>query len=261
MSWIWGAFAPHPPVLVPRVGKGREKEAAKTLEGMRQLCESLARKKPEILLLLSPHMPYNPGTLLFNSSPELSGSLSRFGAPDLAFSLSTPVPALEHLSGHLAAKGVMRAFCESPNITADHGSLVPLHFLAECWQGLPPVVFASPIGLTPRQSFAFGEALADFSDTRTWGLLASGDLSHRLTPSAPSGYDPAGAIFDKAVVDALASGRAEELLALAPNVVKNAGECGLRSACALLGLAGKPLRVFSYEGPFGVGYCTALVEM
>ena len=42
-------------------------------------------------------------------------------------------------------------------------------------------------------------------------------------------------------------------------VIERAGECGLRSVMAMLGLcSGKNIKVFSHEWPFGVGYCTAL---
>ena len=261
MSWIWGAFAPHPPVIVPKVGKGREREAALTLDGMRQLCDCLAHAKPDVLLVLSPHMQYSRGALLFNSSPKLTGSLARFGAPDVAFTLTTPVQSLSLLADHIASKGVLRAAAELPDITPDHGTLVPLHFLAQCWGGLPPTILASPIGLSAPQSLALGQALADFSDDQNWALLASGDLSHKLSPSAPAGYSPEGAVFDNAIVAAFKAGSAEGILSLSPNTIQNAGECGMRSACVLLGLAGKPLQVLSYEGPFGVGYCTALAEM
>jgi len=48
---------------------------------------------------------------------------------------------------------------------------------------------------------------------------------------------------------------------LSEDQIESAGECGLRSALAFLGMAeGEPIRLFTYEGPFGVGYCTALWE-
>ena len=30
MPWIWSVLMPHPPILVPEVGRGREAEAAET---------------------------------------------------------------------------------------------------------------------------------------------------------------------------------------------------------------------------------------
>ena len=99
--------------------------------------------------------------------------------------------------------------------------------------------------------------------------VASGDLSHRLIPGAPAGYDPRGAEFDQAVVDTFGAGDWEALLSIDPGLVAAAGECGYRSLAVLSGVvaareaAGGTThnRVLSYEGPFGVGYLVGEVEI
>ena len=152
---------------------------------------------------------------------------------------------------------------------------MPLYFLRRAWGwdgenlsgnpsgNLPPTLLASPIGLTPGEALSLGERLALLDDGLRWGLVASGDLSHRLTPDAPAGYSPEGRVFDAAVLEALRSADAGPLLSLSPETLEAAGECGLRSIMTMLGLAGAvrgAIQVFSYEGPFGVGYCSALWE-
>lgn len=89
--------------------------------------------------------------------------------------------------------------------------------------------------------------------------MASGDLSHRLIPGAPAGYSPSGRVFDDAVLRSLETSSSEPLERLSPDVLEEAGECGLRSVLTLLGfVGGDPIKTLSYEGPFGVGYATAL---
>jgi aromatic ring-opening dioxygenase LigB subunit len=262
MTWIWAALMPHPPILAPEVGRGRESAAAATLAGLGRLTATLAsrpERRPETLVLLSPHQPYVEGALFVNTAARLRGDLGRFGAPGLKFDLETS-PALPGLLERLQAAGTPLAAGEAGNLTPDHGSLMPLYFLARAFGGLPPVIAANPIGLAPAQALALGRALASFSEPgAAWALLASGDLSHRLTREAPSGYNPEGARFDGDVTEALKSGEAEGLLAKWPAArLQEAGECGFRSVLALLGLVGGPVEMLSYEGPFGVGYCNAL---
>jgi aromatic ring-opening dioxygenase LigB subunit len=70
-------------------------------------------------------------------------------------------------------------------------------------------------------------------------------------------------VFDARVEDILKRGAFDEFLTMDPRMVEEAGQCGLRSFILLDGmLDGKPasFRVHSYEGPFGVGYCTAMGE-
>jgi aromatic ring-opening dioxygenase LigB subunit len=266
MSWNWAALMPHPPIIVPEVGRGREGEAAATLKGVERLTEKLADERPDRLLLLSPHQPYAARALFVNGAANPRGTFAPFGAPSVSFELKTPDE--KELLDHLTRKGLRVRAGDAANLTRDQGTLVPLYFLRNTWsaaspEGLPPVLLASPIGLGPASAFALGEALASFDDGLAWGLLASGDLSHRLTRDAPSGYSPAGKKFDEAVVKALSSTDPQPLLALSPEETEDAGECGLRSVMAMLGLcrgAGKTIQVLSYEGPFGVGYCNAVSD-
>ena len=271
MPWVWAALMPHPPILVPEVGRGRENEARETLKGLELLVESLRDRKPDVLLVLSPHQPYAPGALFLNSAERAMGTLAPFGAPSVTIGLACPRKLRRAVADRLSALGARIREGSRPDLTSDQGTLVPLYFLRQAWgqdgeslpENLPPTLLASPIGLTPDEAFSLGERLALFDDGLRWGLLASGDLSHRLTPDAPAGYSPEGRVFDAAVLEALRSADAGPLLSLSPETLEAAGECGLRSVMTMLGLAGAvrgAIRVFSYEGPFGVGYCSALWE-
>ncbi|MDR2161428.1 MAG: AmmeMemoRadiSam system protein A [Desulfovibrio sp.] len=259
MNWIWAALMPHPPVLVPDIGQGREQEAATTLRGMEALGDRLAalpKSRPDFLLLLSPHQPSARGALLLNSAPSPEGDLGPFGAPHIRLALTTPAATLTALVRHLGELGIPVASRAASSLTPDHGSLVPLYFLSRSF-ALPPVILASPIGLSSVQALALGKALASFDSGGRGALLASGDLSHRLKAEGPYGFHPDGVTFDAAVEEALSRGNPAALTALSGSTAANAGECGLRSVLALLGLAGGPVAVLSHEGPFGVGYCTA----
>jgi AmmeMemoRadiSam system protein A len=109
-----------------------------------------------------------------------------------------------------------------------------------------------------------GEVVAACAEElgRRVAFIASGDLSHRLTPEAPAGFSPHGAELDAAIVDAVRHGALNALGGLDAALVEAGGECGLRSIITLGGFAGDdpiPTRVLAYEGPWGVGYLTALV--
>jgi AmmeMemoRadiSam system protein A len=265
MAWIWATLMPHPPIILPEVGRGREKDAAATLAGLEKLLSLLqnavAGAMPDCLLALSPHQPHVPGALFLNAAAHMSGSFAPFGAPNATLALEGAPDALARLAAHLKLHDIPNISGQMEDITRDHGSLVPLMVLSRRFDKLPPVILASPIGLTPQEALKLGQALATFQDDRNWALLASGDLSHRLTPDAPAGFNQAGKPFDEAVVQALRTGDPGLLGGLSDQIVSGAGECGLRSVMTLLGLVGGPLEVLSYEGPFGVGYCTAFKEL
>jgi AmmeMemoRadiSam system protein A len=255
---------PHPPVLAHEVGRGREREAPRTLDGTERLRAALtelnAALAPDVLLVLSPHQPYTPGALFINSALQFRGSLARFGAPGVQVSLTGSRAALDDLSAALKAAGIPCAAGDMPDITPDHGAVVPLQFILPTFPDgkIPSAIIAGPSGLSIDQALALGDALRGLPGERRWALLASGDLSHRLKSDGPYGFDPNGPVFDAAVLEALKLGDPAPLLNLKTATIAGAGECGLRSVLALLRLTRAPLELFSYEGPFGVGYCNAL---
>jgi aromatic ring-opening dioxygenase LigB subunit len=261
MSWSWVALMPHPPIIVPDIGCGRESEAAATIDGVKALMDKIGgAEAPDRVLLLSPHQPYSLGALSINRASVIRGSFAQFGAPSLVFDLRTPLSDVDSLSDHLESQDVAFCFNESHDLTHDQGALVPLYFLEERFNGLPPVILASPIGLDMDRAFEMGKALSRFDDGRRWGLLASGDLSHRLKPGAPAGFSPEGEKFDSAIVESIEKCDASVVTGLPKKTLTEAGECGLRSVLVMLGLCsalGARIDMLSYEGPFGVGYCNA----
>ena len=257
MSWSWAALMPHPPIIIPDVGRGRENEAAITIIGVKGLIHKLSEiETPDRILIVSPHQPYSLGAFSINRAEALHGSFAPFGAPSVAFSLRTPVAEVDSLAACLSSADIPVCFHETLDMTRDQGTLVPLYFLEKAYKDLPPAVLSSPIGLDVEMAFEMGRALASLEDGNKWGLLASGDLSHRLKPGAPAGFSPEGQKFDDAVVEALKKRDASILRGLPRKTIESAGECGLRSVLIMLGLCselGGSIDVLSYEGPFGVG--------
>jgi aromatic ring-opening dioxygenase LigB subunit len=92
-------------------------------------------------------------------------------------------------------------------------------------------------------------------------LIASGDISHRLKTDGPYGLHPDGAKFDTALINGLKEKNITAILDL-DTKYPEAGECGLRSFCFMLGIIEAAaidwnVDILSYEAPFGVGYLVA----
>src|SRR5262249_22029304 len=95
----------------------------------------------------------------------------------------------------------------------DHGTLVPLYFLQRNgWRGR--VVALGYSFLSNEDHVRFGNCIREAIDKigRPVGFVASGDLSHRLKPDAPAGYNPNAHLFDEAVVDAIRASSASRIV-------------------------------------------------
>lgn len=139
---------------------------------------------------------------------------------------------------------------------------VPLHFIAPDFKG---EIKKYLTGLE-EPSFYFEEGKRFYQSEilnlkSKISLIASGDMSHCLKEDGPYGFHPDGPKFDKDLIELLKNKNIERIFDLDDDY-PNAGECGLRSFCFMLGILEvsginyKP-EILSYEGPFGVGYLTA----
>lgn len=267
---VYAALVPHPPVLIPAVGGEESDQARATREAMVRLCREVQALHPDVVVIISPHGPVFRDAVAVEMRPSVSGDLGAFGAPGLRLE----APVAQELA-ELMASAVRTAGVEVAPVTAetapewgaeklDHGVLVPLQFLREA--GVKCPVLPLQMAMIPRHRlYAAGQAMqaAIGAYGRRAAVLASGDLSHKLTPDAPGGFEPTAAEFDRQVVEALGAGRLERLFHLEHDLCERAGECGFRPllmlAGVLDGLGARP-RTLSYEAPFGVGYAVVALD-
>ena len=264
---------PHPPIIVPEVGRGREREAADTINAVKKAALKIAEEKPETIIITSPHAPLFQDYIYISTAPRLCGDFGRFGSGGVKLEFSNNVELVERIirqSGkygiHAGGLGdnIARKYGISREL--DHGALVPLYFVRKEYKDFK-LVHMSTAGLPLIGLYKFGKAVSaavdELGDERVV-FIASGDLSHRLSYDAPYGYSERGKEFDRMLVECVEKSDVESLLGIDGALCENAGECGLRSFVIMYGaLDGRALKpeVYSYEGPFGVGYSVARIEV
>ena len=255
-SLVFAGIAPHPPIMVPEVGGVSIAEVLGSINAMVELTRRLKYSGAETVVLISPHAPLEADSFVAYSGPELHGDFSNFSAPQASFN----VPVDENLLQAIIESAAERKYEVNllPEVNADHGTAVPLYFLLRNgWQGR--VVALGYSFLSSKDHLRFGESIRSAVDQcgRRVAFVASGDLSHRLKPRAPAGYNPNAHAFDEEVVGALQSNDPQRITNIDPEIRKLAGECGYRSMLVAIGATGQSpaaCEVISYEAPFGVGY-------
>ena len=258
---VFGCVVPHPPLLIPDIGKGQEKVIITTIRAMNRLTQELADHHPELAILVSPHGHAHYDAMGVLTAPSSRGDLRSWGSQEPEYQFDNDLNFVNLLQEEAKKSGVPLKSIGERHYDLDHGALVPLHSLQKALTDIPlvPLTFSwMPLS----KHFAFGQAINRAAQRlgKRVAFIASGDMSHRLIPSAPAGYSPQGKVFDKQLVGALSRFDVQAVLNLDQSLIDEAGECGLRSVVILLGaldgLKVKP-EVLSYEGPFGVGYLVA----
>jgi MEMO1 family protein len=252
---------PHAPILIPSIASKRVGRIQSTIAAMRESARRAVATRADAVVIISPHAPREPEAFGIWSGERLHGTLKAFGAPEEGVDFQNDTTLAAQIACHAAQLGVRTE--PIPDLALDHGTVVPLWFVAEAgWHG--PVVVAS-LSLTDHWNVVpFGEAIADAAANtgRRVAFIASGDMSHRLTSGAPNGFDARGAQFDQWLIGTLRRGAHRELLDFSPELEEAADEDALDSVMVALGATGfnaTGTEVLSYEGPFGVGYGVAIL--
>ncbi len=162
----------------------------------------------------------------------------------------------ENISATGIDSNLLRRF--NKDYELDHGTMVPMYFINKYYTDYKLVHITYSI-LNDIELYKFGMAIQKTAKNlnKNTVIIASGDLSHRLTEDGPYEYSPQGAKFDKELIENLENGNVVNIFNMDKCMIEEAGECGLRSLYILLGaMEGNSIQgeLLSYEGPFGVGY-------
>ncbi|MCL2059908.1 MAG: hypothetical protein FWH01_12790 [Oscillospiraceae bacterium] len=278
---------PHPPVVVPEVGRGREAEVGATLAAMRAASEGIVDSGASSIVIISPHVEAAGGgkTVAINGADTLKGDLGRFGAKGASVSFQGDGDLARSICDEANRSGISAALVRGKyrggppvggaiggvaafGIGLDHGTVVPLYFVDEAIKkrgaAYPTLVVISVAYLGNADLYEFGACIARAAGKsgKSVALITSGDLSHKLTVDGPYGFDPAGPEFDRYIVDCMARRDVQKLLGTDEITLERAAQCGFFGLVMLYGAlneikaSGEP-RILSYEGVLGVGYAIA----
>lgn len=272
MALIGCFVTPHPPIAVPAVAGEQLAEVITTVRSLEMLKEKAAALMPETIVLLSPHAPIAYRHMGVSLASSYRGSLAFFRAPQVTVSAEGDLALAERIFETASEVDipVTPIASRGEEVELDHGAVVPLVYLMGGLTRPCRLVLLAFSQLWCREHVRFGEAVgkAILEVPQRVLYVASGDLSHRLLPGAPAGFDPRGREFDRLIVNSFAAGDWERLLSIDHELAAAAGECGFRSLAVLAGVVAAAEaagfrtanRVLSYEGPFGVGYLVGEVE-
>jgi len=253
----------HAPIVIPAIAGARAAQCASTTQAMRTVAASIAARRPDVLVIISPHAPRHPQHWGIADGAALHGDFSRFGQPGVSVDLPGAPAASAKLTEAAQRRGLGTWSPEADAHRAlDHGTAVPLHFVAEAGYAGPTLLVCLPYPGSDTEE-RFGEAITEASGDERWAVLASGDMSHRLQEGAPAGFDPRAREFDAGFVKSLEGGDLRLACSPPPELQELAAEDvvdSTRVAAAASGYLQRGMRVVHYEGPFGVGYCEAILH-
>lgn len=264
---IVGAFmVPHPPLIVPEVGKGEEGKIQATIDAYHKVAGRIGELMPETIVLISPHQIMYADYFHISPGKGAKGDFGQFRAGKVKLEVAYDTQFVEKLCALADRKRLPAGTLGEREKKLDHGTMVPLFFVEQYWKEYQ-LVRIGLSGLPLIKHYELGQCIQRAAEElgRRTVLIGSGDLSHRLKEDSPYGYQEEGPLYDRRIMDVMERGAFGELLEFPEDFCEKAGECGHRSFTIMAGALDKmqlmPERL-SYEGPFGVGYgiCSYMVQ-
>ncbi len=262
MSIVGAFMVPHPPMIVPAVGRGSEKQVEKTTRAYEKVAKKIAELKPDTIVISSPHSILYSDYFHISPGTGAKGSFAQFGASGVSFEVEYDTEFVNRLTGHAAETGFPAGCLGEKSKELDHGTMVPLWFIEKEYTDFK-LVRTGLSGFDLLKHYEYGQMIKRVADElgKRVVFVASGDLSHKLQDYGPYGFAPEGPEYDKRIMETMGSGRFGELFDYSETFCDKAAECGHRSFVIMAGaLDGQSLEIekLSHEDVTGVGYgiCT-----
>ena len=258
MSIIAAYMVPHPPMIVPEVGRGSERQVAATQAAYERVAEDIAALRPETVIISSPHATMYADYFHLSPGREAEGSFAGFRASRVRFREEYDTELVKAAERIAAAEGFPAGTQGQREPALDHGTMVPLYFIRQAL-GDFRLVRIGLSGLPLEDHYRLGQIVRQAAEEtgRRAVWVASGDLSHKLQEYGPYGFAPEGPQYDRRVMDVCSRAAFGELFDFGESFCERAAECGHRSFVMMAGaLDGTAVeaRQLSHEDVTGVGY-------
>ena len=181
MPIVAAFMVPHPPMIVPEVGRGSEKQIEKTIKAYEKVADQIAALKPETIIISSPHSVMYSDYFHISPGSGAVGSFADFGAPEVKFDLEYDEELVKTLCARAEEAGFPAGCLGEKRAELDHGTMVPLWFILKKYKDFK-LVRTGLSGYDLLKHYEYGVMIKDAVESlgRRVVYIASGDLSHKL---------------------------------------------------------------------------------
>ena len=258
MPIVAAYMVPHPPMIVPQVGRGSEKQITKTIRAYEAVAAGIAGIRPETIIVTSPHAVLYADYFHISPGEDATGDFGSFRAPEVRFAEKYDTELVKAICALAKEKDFPAGTLGERDRRLDHGTMVPLYFIEQQYTGFR-LVRVGLSGLSHAEHYEFGQIIRQAVEQtgRKAVLIASGDLSHKLQEYGPYGFAEEGPEYDRRIMDAAGRTAFGEMLTFEESFLDKAAECGHRSFLIMAGaLDGMNVeaKVYTHEDVTGVGY-------
>lgn len=251
----FAAITPHPPLLIPAIGKEHAEKLKNTLKALEDLEKKIGAADLDTLIIISSHhkMHHDAFGILMNDKYVVS--FKEFGDFETKLEFRTDFEIIEKIRHAAINNNIPLTLIQEDELDYSFG--VPLYHLAKN-KKINIIPFLHTFG-EPKEQYEMGrliKAVAVQSNKKI-GVVASGHLSHKSNQLSPAGFSKKGEEFNKKLRELLETKNTAGILSMDKKLIAEADESIFLALSVLLGVMDKlnyKPQTFSYEAPLGIGY-------
>ncbi|WP_338327956.1 class III extradiol dioxygenase subunit B-like domain-containing protein [Faecalibaculum rodentium] len=166
-----GVMVPHPPIILPNIGRGEEKKIQDIADACQHAADAVVASQPDTILIVSPHAPSYFDYIQISDGPSGRGSMAQFRDPMDTFEIPYDRELIRETARICEEAGIPAGTLGQQDGSLDHGTMVPLYFLEEALKRAPgstkqPQFVRIGIGgPNSRMHYRVGQAFAQAAQT------------------------------------------------------------------------------------------------
>lgn len=256
---------PHPPLIIPSIGKGKEFEIQKTVDACNKIAKEIQELKPETIIVVTPHGTKFSDTVCVSNEEKIKGDFRRF--KDSRTTIETHIDrefnyklndicSYDNISVVMSDTNLLKRYNRS--YALDYGTMVPLYFINQVYKNYK-LVHITYNNLSDIQLYKLGMAIKQTAKNldRKTVFIASGNLSKRLKEESEHRYLKEAVDFDTEMIYSLQNGDVESIFNMDKYNLSKIIGCGLKSIFIMLGVMDSEMingELLSYESAFNSAY-------
>ena len=135
MSILAAFMVPHPPMIVPEIGNGSEKQVTDTTLAYDRVADEVTALEPDTLIITSPHAVMYADYFHISPGKAAAGSFRQFRAPGVRFSEQYDTELVNRICALSDEAGFPAGTLGEREAALDHGTMVPLWFIRKKYAG------------------------------------------------------------------------------------------------------------------------------
>ncbi|MDD4184474.1 MAG: class III extradiol dioxygenase subunit B-like domain-containing protein, partial [Candidatus Izemoplasmatales bacterium] len=129
MSIVAAYALPHPPLIIPEIGRGEERKIRNTIAAYMEVSRRIALLDPDVIVISTPHSVMYQNYIHISPGTKAGGDFGRFGCPDVGFMVDYDSELASLLSAKAIASEIAAGMEGEREKSLDHGVMVPLFFI------------------------------------------------------------------------------------------------------------------------------------